>query len=91
MHKGEAKLGDRLTGCLQVLAADEKRMHIFIAIQKDGVDVATIEQMWLHVDMTAGRAVPAPAVILDRLLPIAADHASLPRPEAAGRFTGQRK
>ena len=91
MHKGEAKLGDRLTGALQVLAADEKRLHIFISIQKDGVDVATIEQMLLHVDMTAGRAVAAPAAILDRLLPIAASHASLPRPDSAGRFTGQRK
>jgi len=91
MHKGEAKLGDRLTGTLQVLAADEKRMHIFIAIQKDGVDVATIEQMLLHVDMTAGRAVAAPKAILDRLMPVAAAHANVPRPAAAGRFTGQRK
>jgi carnitine 3-dehydrogenase len=91
MHKGEAKLGDRLTGALQVLSADEKRLHIFISIQKDGVDVATIEQMLLHVDMTAGRAVAAPAAILDRVMPIAAAHATLSRPAAAGRFTGQRK
>jgi carnitine 3-dehydrogenase len=91
MHTGEAKLGDRLSGALQVLAADEKRLHVFISIQKDGVDVATIEQMLLHVDMAAGRAVPAPAVILDRVMPIAASHVSLPRPAAAGRFTGQRK
>ena len=27
LHKGEAKLGDRLTGTLQVLHADEKRLH----------------------------------------------------------------
>lgn len=91
MHKGEAKLGDRLTGTLQVLAVDEKRMHIFICIQKDGVDVATIEQMLLHVDMAAGRAVAAPAAILDRLMPVAAAHASVALPVAAGRFTGQRK
>jgi carnitine 3-dehydrogenase len=32
MHLGEAKLGDRLTGTLQVLHADEKRMHIFTRI-----------------------------------------------------------
>ncbi|WP_022705155.1 carnitine 3-dehydrogenase [Pseudorhodobacter ferrugineus] len=91
MHKGEAKLGDRLTGTLQVLSADAKRMHIFIAIQKNGVDVATIEQMLLHVDMTAGRAVAAPEAILDRLMPVAAAHAGVARPEAAGRFTGERK
>jgi carnitine 3-dehydrogenase len=91
MHKGEAKLGDRLTGTLQVLSADEKRLHVFISIQKDGVDVATIEQMLLHVDMNAGRACAAPAAILDRLMPIAAAHTGMARPEAVGRFTGQRK
>jgi carnitine 3-dehydrogenase len=47
--------------------------------------------MLLHVDMAAGRAVAAPAAILDRLLPIARAHAALPRPEAAGRHVGQRK
>jgi carnitine 3-dehydrogenase len=90
MHRGEAKLGDHLTGSVQVIAADEKRLHIFIAIQKDGVDVATIEQMLLHVDMGAGRTVAAPAAILDRLTPVALSHAGLARPTAVGRFTGQR-
>jgi carnitine 3-dehydrogenase len=91
MHKGEAKLGDRLTGSVQVLAADEKRLHIFVRIQKDGEDVATIEQMLLHVDMKAGRAVAAPVAILDRLMPVAKAHAGLPRDASVGRFTGQRK
>jgi carnitine 3-dehydrogenase len=91
MHKGEAKLGDALTGSIQVLSADEKRLHVFMRIQKDGEDVATLEQMLLHVDMKAGRACAAPKAILDRLMPIARAHEALPRPEAAGRFTGQRK
>lgn len=91
MHLGEARLGDRLTGTLQVLAADEKRLHIFIRILKGDAPVATIEQMLLHVDMKAGRSVPAAAQVLDRLMPIAQAHQALPRPEAAGRFTGQRK
>ncbi|MGO4909545.1 carnitine 3-dehydrogenase [Pseudorhodobacter sp. W20_MBD10_FR17] len=91
MHKGEAKLGDRLTGSVQVLSADDKRLHIFVRIQKDGADVATIEQMLLHVDMKAGRAVGAPAAILDRLMPVAKAHAALPHDASVGRFTGQRK
>ncbi|QCO57019.1 carnitine 3-dehydrogenase (plasmid) [Pseudorhodobacter turbinis] len=91
MHRGEAKLGDHLTGTLQVLSADEKRLHVFVSIQKDGQDVATIEQMLLHVDMKAGHATAAPQVIRDRLLPIANAHADLPRPKAVGRATGQRK
>jgi carnitine 3-dehydrogenase len=91
MHLGEAKLGDRLTGTLQVLASDEKRLHTFIRILKDGVPVATVEQMCLHVDMKAGKTVPAAAEVLAKLGPITAAHRALPKPEAAGRFTGQRK
>jgi carnitine 3-dehydrogenase len=45
----------------------------------------------LHVDMKVGKTCAAPAAILDRLLPIAAAHNALPRPEAAGRAVGQRK
>ena len=91
MHLDEAKLGDRLMGTLQVLAADEKRMHVFVRILKDGAPVATLEQILLHVDMTAGRACPASPEILGRLLPIAEAHRALPHPEAVGRFVGQRR
>jgi carnitine 3-dehydrogenase len=91
MHLAEAKLGDRLTGTLHVLSADDKRMHVFISILKDGAPVATIEQMCLHVDMKAGKTCPAAPEVLARLRPIAEAHSALPRPAAAGRFTGQRK
>lgn len=90
MHLGEAKLGDRLTGSVQVLGADEKRLHIFIRIEKDGAPVATLEQMLLHVDMAKGRACPAAPEVLARLNPIRDAHAALPRPETAGRHIGQR-
>lgn len=91
LHPGEARLGDRLTGSVQVLGADEKRLHLFIRIEKDGAPVATLEQMLLHVDMQAGRACPAAPAVLERLMPIAAAHKALPRPESAGRHVGQRK
>jgi len=91
MHLGEAKLGDALTGTVQVLHADEKRLHIFIRILKGDQAVATLEQMLLHVDMKAGKTCPAPDSILSRLMPIAQAHQSLPRPEAAGRHVGQKK
>ncbi len=91
MHLDEAKLGDALTGTVQVLSADEKRLHIFIRIMKNGTEVATLEQMLLHVDMKAGKTCAAPQAILDRLLPIAEAHKALPRPAAAGRHVGQRK
>lgn len=91
LHLGEAKLGDRLTGTLQVLGADEKRLHVFIRILRGEEPVATLEQMLLHVDMTAGRTCPAASAVLARLMPIARAHAALPRPEAAGRHVGQRR
>jgi carnitine 3-dehydrogenase len=91
LHLGEARLGDALTGTVQVLGADEKRIHTFIRILKGDIVVATVEQMMLHVDMAAGRTVPAPQAILDRVLPIAEAHKALPRPDTAGRHVGQRK
>jgi len=88
MHLGEAKLGDRLTGSAQVLGADEKRLHVFIRIEKDGAPVATLEQMLLHVDMAKGRACPAAPEVLARLGAIRDAHVALPRPETAGRHVG---
>ncbi|MDI3337235.1 carnitine 3-dehydrogenase [Defluviimonas aestuarii] len=91
MHLGEAKLGDRLTGTIQILSSDEKRIHAFIRIQRGGEVVASLEQMFLHVDMKAGRACPAAPEVLAKLVPIAEAHKTLPRPEAAGRYTGERR
>ncbi len=91
MHLGEARLGDRLTGSLQVLAADQKRIHTFMHIQKGAEVVATVEQILLHVDMAAGKTCPAAPEVLAKLMPIAEAHKSLPRPESAGRHVGQRK
>ena len=91
LHLGEARLGDLLTGTLQVLAADEKRLHIFITLLRGDVAVATVEQMCLHVDVASGKTCAAASEVLARLMPIAAAHAGLPRPAAAGRFTGQKK
>jgi carnitine 3-dehydrogenase len=91
MHLGEAKLGDRLEGHYQVLHADEKRLHHFITLKRGDDVVATIEQMCLHVDMTAGKTCPAAPGVLAKLMPIAEAHKSLPRPAGAGRFCGMRK
>lgn len=89
-HLDEARPGEALRGTVQVLHADEKRLHLFVRILRGDTVLATLEQMLLHVDMAAGRTCPAPAAILDRLMPIAAAHAPLPRPPEAGRHVGQR-
>jgi carnitine 3-dehydrogenase len=87
-HLGEAKLGDALTGTLQVLSFDQKRIHLFIRILRDGAEVATIEQMLLHVDMAKGKTCAAPEGILARVAALAKAHAGLSRPEGAGRGIG---
>ncbi|MFN3643984.1 MAG: carnitine 3-dehydrogenase [Gemmobacter sp.] len=90
-HLGEGRQGDRIAGSVQVLQADDKRLHVWVRIARGDDVIATIEQMLLHVDMKAGRACPAPRRVLDRLEPIAAAHAALPRPAGAGRHVGQRR
>ncbi len=88
LHLAESHAGDLLTGTLQVLAADEKRIHVFVRFAVGARAVASVEQMLIHVDAKAGRAVQADPSVLARLRPIAEAHAALPRPEAAGRAIG---
>ncbi len=91
LHLGEAKLGDVLTGTLQILSSDDKRIHVFMRVLKGETAVATVEQILLHVDMQLGKTCAAPETILSRLRPLMQAHATLPRPEAAGRHVAQRK
>jgi carnitine 3-dehydrogenase len=93
MHKGEAHAGELVAVTTQVLAADEKRMHIFQAAtrEEERAVVATGEQMLLHVDTKAGRACPAEPPIRERLARIAAAQAGLPRPADVGRHVGERR
>ncbi len=83
----EAHLGDRLDLSLQLLDADDKRLHIFHAMHnaETGVLLATGEQMLVHVDMAAGRAAPMPPELHARVHAVRASHADLPRPAQAGR------
>jgi carnitine 3-dehydrogenase len=84
-HLGEARVGDVIEGTARVLSHDAKRLHVWVSLTVAGREVATVEQMLLHVDMGAGKAVPAPRAILDA---IAARNAGGPLPEGAGRFVG---
>ncbi|WP_104662993.1 carnitine 3-dehydrogenase [Ensifer adhaerens] len=90
---GEAKLGEALYSTCQILSSDEKRLHIFSTIYNAATNeaVATAEQMMLHVDSKAGKAVAAPETVLGKLRAITEAHAQLPTPEGAGRFVGQKR
>ena len=83
----EAHLGDRLELSLQLLDADEKRLHIFHAMHNAQTHelLATGEQMLVHVDMTEGKSCPMPPELLRKIAAIRAAHAALPWPPQAGR------
>jgi acyl-CoA thioesterase FadM len=74
----------------QVLGWDARRLHVFHSLYRaqDGTQLATAEQLSLHVDTVARHAAPAGAAVLERLQRIAQAHAALPRPERAGRSIG---
>jgi acyl-CoA thioester hydrolase len=70
----------------QVLGCDAKRLHVFHRMTvPGGPDVATNELMLLHVDIAIERVVPIPAERRQPVMTLAAEHAALPRPDAAGR------
>jgi carnitine 3-dehydrogenase len=56
----------------------------------DGRLLATLEAMYLHVDMASGKVAAAAEDALQDLLQLAESHKELAMPEAAGRHVGQR-
>jgi carnitine 3-dehydrogenase len=91
-HVGEARAGDSLYVTMQVLHVDEKRLQVFLRMFRaaDEKEIATAEQMHLHVDTSAKKAVPAGAAVLAALKELAASHAALQRPPEAGSSIGAR-
>ena len=87
-HLREATADQPLSVTTQVLGCDEKRLHLFHRLVRDGEDdrpLATAEQMQLHVDASTGRAGPARPDVLARVSDLASAHAQLGRPDGAGR------
>jgi len=89
-YLAQSKAGDPVYVTTQVLHHDSKRLHVFnkMHLVVDDVLIATGEHMYLHVDTEAGRAVPAPTAMIDRIAGIAALHAQHPTPAQAGRYVG---
>ena len=89
----ECSQGDPIRLTLQLLDADDKRLHIFHAMfhGTSGELLATGEQMLVHVDMEAGRSVPMPPDMLTKIQAIRTAHAPLPRPAQAGQPIGIRR
>jgi acyl-CoA thioester hydrolase len=89
----EAALGDPLHLTLQLLDADDRRLHLFHAMHhaQSGELLSTGEQLLTHVDMVRGRSSPMPNELHGKVHAIRAAHASLPRPAQAGATIGIRR
>ena len=84
-HLGQARAGDRLTVTTQVLGADAKRLHLYHRLARGSDEIATAEQMLLHVDTRSERAAPASDAVQARVDRLVQAASTLPQPEAAGR------
>ena len=75
----------------QVLAADGKRLHVFYRLHAGDDDrlLASLEAMYLHVNMETGKVTATTQAAGQELSQLAATHAGLPRPDDAGRHIGQ--
>jgi carnitine 3-dehydrogenase len=86
-HLRQLEAGDCVRVTTQILDSDEKRLHVFHVLFREGeIDpLATAEQMLLHVDTRSGRAAPAREPVREHVAELARRHGELPRPERAGR------
>lgn len=90
-HMGEAKAGEPLYVTTQVMSVDAMRLHVFHRLHRgrDDVQIATGEQMHLHVDTAAAKASPVDPKIRAKLQAIRSAQAGLPAPREAGRSIGR--
>ena len=91
-------LGELLEGTafhceLQLLDADQKRVHYFMTMfnGETGQPAATYESLSMNVDLEARRSTPYPEAVMARIEGMMAAHRGLARPDQAGRTLGIRR
>ena len=89
----EVHLGDPVQVTITLLAADDKRLHLFEELRHatEGWLSATSETMTLHVDMGQRRTAPFPPDVRATIDAVARAHALLPRPDGIGRSVSMPK
>lgn len=89
-HQAEARSLEPLYVTSRVLEVDDKRVRLFHTLHRarDGVQVATAEQLYLHVDTAAARAAAMDSGVRTTLAALQAAQARLPPPPEAGRLAG---
>src|SRR5262245_34423316 len=90
--RASVRAGEQLRYTTHLLGCDSKRLHVFHQILlASGVEAATNELLFLHVDLATERVVPIPREHLASVSALAAQHAMLPVPGAAGRSIAMRR
>lgn len=91
-HLREAKAGDSIQASCQLLASDEKRLHVFHTLINSATSeiLATGEHLLLHVNMAGGKACAAKPQIIKKVREIEEVHRTLPRPAGVGRHVAQK-
>jgi len=89
-YERELLVGDKVRVAIQILFADDKRLHLAHEMFRldDGERAATQELLFLHVDLRARRVTPFPPDLRARIHAAATAHAALPRPVWVGRNVG---
>jgi acyl-CoA thioester hydrolase len=92
-YERELLVGDRVRVTIQILSADDKRLHLAHEMFRldDGARAATQELLFLHVDLTARRVCPFPPELRARVDAAATAHAALPRPDWVGRHVAMKR
>jgi carnitine 3-dehydrogenase len=88
---GEAKAGEAIYVSTQLLAVDDKRLHVFLRLHRgrDDALIATAEQLHLHVDTARAKATAVDSGVRAKLDAIRQSQSGLARPSEAGRSVGQ--
>ncbi len=87
LYRRELLLGERVRISSQILAADEKRLHVAHEMRLLGSreNAAMQELLHLHVDLESRRVAPFGAEAQKRVAAASAEHAVLPHPLWVGR------
>ena len=85
-HLNEVTALEPIYATTQVLGATSKKLHLFHHLHhQDGRLLATGEHLLLHVNINTKKTAEAEAAITAKATALARQHATLPKPENAGR------
>ena len=86
----EVSLDDPLRFTLQLIDADEKRLHYYLEMfhAEEGFLASTSEQVAIHVDLTKRKSKLFPKIMKQKIDMLLRAHADLPPPDNVGRSIG---